>query len=522
MRTDAADAAHTRKGRDDTVNVQMRGITKRFGDLVANGNVDLELRGGSVHALLGENGAGKTTLMNILSGVLPPDHGTIEVDGQPVELRSPKSAIKLGIGMVHQHFRLIDGLTVSENIHAGWSETPPVFGRRAVLDDQTRRLADRYGLAVHPDAAVWKLSVGEKQRVEILRTLARGAAVLILDEPTASLVPAETKALFRLIEAVKAEGKAIVFISHKFQEVLAVADRITVMRHGRVVGNLERSEANPSKLTEMVVGGSVSRPHRQPAKPGKDVIEIRDGSAANDLGLPALSNVNLTVREGEIVGIAGVAGNGQRELAEVLTGCRPLTSGTITIGELDLTGGKPHRFIDAGVGSVPEDRLNTGLAKTETIWRNAILKTYKAPPIAGRSRVLNRASAHEYAQGLCDAVGLGSKSVDDPAGSLSGGQAQRLLVGREMRIGKRAFVLAYPTRGLDVRAVETLHSEILEARSKGLAILLISEDLDELTVLSDRTLVLYEGQIVGEFEEFDRDAIGALMGGMRPAGKVET
>ena len=506
--------------RDGAVKVRMRGITKRFGSLVANDGVDLELRSGSVHALLGENGAGKTTLMNVLSGVTTPDSGTIEVDGVPVELRSPKMAIKHGIGMVHQHFKLIDGLTVSENIHAGWSATPRVFRQRAVLDGQTRRLADRFGLAVQPDAAVWKLSVGEKQRVEILRTLARGAEVLILDEPTASLVPAETRALFGLIEAVKAEGKAVVFISHKFQEVLAVADRITVMRHGRVVGNIDRAEANPSRLTEMVVGGSVSRPHREPAKPGKDVLVLRGGCAANDLGLPALRNIDLSVREGEIVGVAGVAGNGQRELAEVLTGCRPLTGGSISIDERDLTGARPRRFIDAGVGSVPEDRLSTGLAKTEAIWRNAILKTYRAAPIARRGRVVSRASAQEYAEGLCEAVGLGGKSVDDPAGSLSGGQAQRLLLGRELRIGKRAFVLAYPTRGLDVRAVETIHSEILEARSRGLAILLISEDLDELTVLSDRTLVLYEGVIAGEFQEFDRDAIGAMMGGMRPAEEV--
>jgi ABC-type uncharacterized transport system ATPase subunit len=251
------------------------------------------------------------------------------------------------------------------------------------------------------------------------------------------------------------------------------------------------------------------------------VIVLRKGCADNDLGLPALRHVDLTVREGEIVGIAGVAGNGQRELAELLTGCRALTEGTIAVGDEDLSGASPQRFLRAGVGSVPEDRLDTGLAKTETIWRNAILKTYKAPPIAGRAGVLRRSSAYEYAEGLCEAVGLGDKSVSAPAGSLSGGQAQRLLVGREMRIGARALVLAYPTRGLDVRAVETLHAEILEARSNGLAILLISEDLDELTVLSDRTLVLYEGEIVGEFEHFDRDAIGSLMGGMRPGGKVQ-
>ncbi len=497
--------------------IRLRGITKRFGDLVANDHVDLDLARGSVHAVLGENGAGKSTLMNILSGVLTPDAGTVELNGTQVDLGSPKRALKLGIGMVHQHFRLIEGLTVSENVHVGWSSTPPVFGSRRTLDDQTRRLAERYGLTVNPEASVWQLSVGEKQRVEILRTLARGASVLILDEPTASLVPAETRALFELIEALRAEGKTVVFISHKFQEVLAVADRITVMRNGKVVRALAASEADPRLLAELVVGGEVHAAQRQPADPGSDVIILRGASALNDLGLPALKKASLTVREGEIVGIAGVSGNGQRELAEVLTGCRRITAGSIAVGDQELTNTPPRRFIDAGVGCVPEDRLNTGLAKTEPIWANAVLKNYKKPPIARRGHLLNRRAARQYACELVAGVGLSSKDIDDPAGSLSGGQAQRLLVGREMEIGARAFVLAYPTRGLDVRAVETLHREILGARSRGVAILLISEDLNELAELADRTLVLYAGELVGEFDRFDRDAIGALMGGMRPA-----
>ena len=497
--------------------VRLRGITKRFGNLVANDRVDLDLARGSVHAVLGENGAGKSTLMNILSGVLAPDAGTVELDGARVTLGSPKRALKLGIGMVHQHFRLIDGLTVSENVHVGWSATPPVFGRRRTLDDQTRRLAERYGLTVNPEATVWQLSVGEKQRVEILRTLARGASVLILDEPTASLVPAETRALFELIEAIRAEGKSVVFISHKFPEVLAVADQITVMRSGRVVRTLAASEADPRLLAELVVGGEVQATRRQPADPGAEILVLRGASAVNDLGLPALKDATLAVREGEIVGIAGVAGNGQRELAEVLVGCRKLTAGSIAVGDRDLTNTPPRRFIEAGVGCVPEDRLNTGLAKTEAIWRNAVLKNYKRPPIARRGHLLNRRSAREYARTLVAGAGLSAKDIDDPVGSLSGGQAQRLLIGREMEIGARAFVLAYPTRGLDVRAVKTLHSEILGARSRGVAILLISEDLDELAELADRTLVLYAGEIVGEFDRFDREAIGALMGGMRPA-----
>jgi general nucleoside transport system ATP-binding protein len=504
-----------RKGKGPA-SVRMRGITKQFGDLVANDHVDLDLQPGSVHAVLGENGAGKSTLMNILSGVLSPDAGTIEVEGETVELTSPKRALQLGIGMVHQHFKLIDGLTVSENVHAGWEQTPTVFGRGATLDDQTRSLAERYGISVQPDATVWQLSVGEKQRVEILRTLTRGAGVLILDEPTASLVPAETGALFELIATLKGEGKAVVFISHKFQEVLAIADTISVMRAGKVVRTLGVKDASPKLLTELVVGGEVNPVKRQAGKPGVEVIALREGSAQNDLSLPALKGVDLTVRAGEIVGIAGVAGNGQRELAEVLTGCRELTAGTISVVGEDLTGAHPGRFVDAGVGSVPEDRLDTGLAKTETLWRNAILKTYAKPPVARNGWLVNRAIARERAEELLGEAGLEAKSVDDPAGSLSGGQAQRLLVGREMEIGERALVLAYPTRGLDVRAVETLHAAILAARGKGLAVLLFSEDLDELAVLADRTVVIYEGEFVGEFDKFDRDSIGALMGGMRP------
>jgi ABC-type uncharacterized transport system ATPase subunit len=501
--------------RDPDVSVRLRGITKRFGDLLANDRVDLDLQRGSVHAVLGENGAGKSTLMNILSGVLTPDAGIVELNGARVELSSPKNALRLGIGMVHQHFQLIEGLTVSENVHAGWSATPRVFRRRRTLDRETQRLADHYGLDVKPDAVVWQLSVGEKQRVEVLRTLTRGAKVLILDEPTASLVPAETKALFELIDAVRAEGKTVVFISHKFQEVLAVADRITVMRKGRVVRSLEVAEASPSLLTELVVGGDVQVSRQAPGQPGADVIVMQNGSAVSDLGLPALRNADLMVREGEIVGVAGVAGNGQRELAEVLTGCRRLAEGTITVAGQDLTNASPRRFIDCGVGSVPEDRLNTGLAKSETIWRNAVLKTYTKPPITRTAGVFDRKAAREQAREIITAAGL-VKDVVAPASSLSGGQAQRLLVHREMRIGARAFVLAYPTRGLDVRAVEDMHSAIFAARSRGLAVLLISEDLDELAVLADRTVVLYEGAIVGEFNEFDRDAIGALMGGVRP------
>jgi simple sugar transport system ATP-binding protein len=505
---------------DREISVRLRGITKRFGDLVANDRVDLDLHRGSVHAVLGENGAGKSTLMNILSGVLTPDSGTVELEGSRVELSSPKSALRLGIGMVHQHFRLIEGLTVSENVHAGWSATPRVFRRRESLERETRRLAALYGLDVNPRAAVWQLSVGEKQRVEILRTLTRGANVLILDEPTSSLVPAETRALFALIDAVRAQGKTVVFISHKFQEVLAVADRITVMRKGRVIRSLEATEANPSLLANLVVGGDVKEPQRTTQEPGPEVIVMNHGSAVSDVGVPALRNADLIVREGEIVGVAGVAGNGQRELAEVLTGCRRLTSGTITIDGTDLTDATPRRFIETGVGSVPEDRMNTGLAKTESIWRNAVLKTYTTPPIAGAAGLFHQTAARDQARELVAAAGL-AKDVSVLAGSLSGGQAQRLLVRREMRIGARAFVLAYPTRGLDVRAVEDMHSAILTARSRGLAILLISEDLDELAVLADRTIVLYEGSIVGEFSTFDRDAIGALMGGMRADPKEE-
>jgi general nucleoside transport system ATP-binding protein len=502
--------------RADSASVEMRGIWKRFPGVVANRNVDLDLRPGEVHALLGENGAGKSTLMHILSGMYRCDAGTITINGTPVDFKSPAQAIAAGIGMVHQHFRLVETQTVAENIHLGWRETPRSVSQRT-LAERTRRLCDNFGLRVDADALIWQLSTGEQQRVEILRVLARGARVLILDEPTSVLTPSESAELFRSIRLLASTGRTVVLISHKLDEVLAVSDRVTVLRNGRVVATRLTPECDKQTLARLLIGQDiVSRLARAERPPGQAVLEVRDAQVLSDRGLAALRDLNLVVRSGEILGIAGVAGNGQTELALVVTGMRPLTKGSVRVAGQEVSGLSPEGFAAAGVGHIPEDRLGVGLAGSLSIIDNAVLREYLRPPISTGFRLDGRAAA-EFTRELVARAAVQVSSIHTPVRHLSGGNQQRLLAGRETRVASKLLVAMHPTQGLDVGATEELRRVLMEYRNNGGAVLLISEDLDEVLIMSDRIAVMFGGSIVGEFHTLsaDRAEIGLLMGGAR-------
>jgi general nucleoside transport system ATP-binding protein len=496
--------------------VELRGIVKRFPGLVANDGVDLELHAGEVHALLGENGAGKTTLMNVLTGLYRPDEGEILVDGRPVAFRAPRNAIDAGIGMVHQHFRLVDSLTVAENVLLGW-HTPRVWlGRKAGIR-QVAELAERYRMHVHPEARVWQLSVGEQQRVEILKALFRGARVLILDEPSAVLTPQEAGVLFEAIREMAARGEAIVVITHKLDEVQAVADRITVLRRGRNVGVARRGELDSRALARLMLGRDVSldvAPAQ--AKTGEVVLRVHGASARSDRGLPALVDVSLDVRAGQIFGIAGVAGNGQRELAEVVAGLRPLESGSVEVAGRRLRG-SARGAIDAGVAHIPEDRLGSGLVAGLSTTDNAILKAYRRPPVA-RGPLVDRRAARALAEGFLAAFDVSAVSPDAPVRLMSGGNLQRLLLARETAERPKVIVAVHPTRGLDVGGTETVRRVLREQQEAGAAILLVSEDLDEVLALADPVGVLHDGRLAGVVprERCDVEELGLLMGGATP------
>jgi len=498
---------------DETV-VALRGITKTYGDLRANDGVDLDLRAGEVHALLGENGAGKTTLMNVLSGAIAPDQGSILIAGEPVTLRSPKHALGLGIGVVHQHSRLVEALTAAENLFVGWNKIPGVFRSRSTVVKRAQELAKQYNLELDMEAEVWQLSVADKQRLEILRTLARGAKVLILDEPTAVLTPTETAGLFDLMREQRDAHESVVFISHKLREVLAIAGRITVIRQGKNVKTLDRSEADVDTIIQLMIGGDVPAVSRKTSTVGETVMEVEGLSVRDDRGEEAVHDVSLTLAAGEIVGLAGVTGNGQRELSETLAGLRSPIAGRIEVGGQDLTGRSCRAFVRAGVGFVPEDRLGTGLAGNETIWRNAIMRRYGADQLT-RGPMLKQSASQEMAKELVSQVKLSAEDLNTPVRALSGGHAQRLLTGRELEVGSKVLILAFPTRGLDVSAAAYLRQTILDARARGIAVLFISEELDEILEMSDRLLVIYEGRVNAEFGgDIDRDAVGRAMGGV--------
>ena len=472
--------------------LELRGITKRFGSIVANDGVDFDLRRGEVHALLGENGAGKSTLMRVLYGLYPPDGGRIFVRGEAVKIASPRDAIALGIGMVHQHFVLVDPFTVAENIILGMEDG-------AILDregSETRvaQLADAYGFQIDPSAVVENLSVGEEQRVEILKALYRGVDILILDEPTAVLTPAETSELFDNLRRLRDDGKTIVFISHKLDEVLDIADRITVLRRGAVVGETTPIQTSKAHLAEMMVGRPVLfRLEKPQVEPGESALKLEDVHGGR------LHGLSLEVRRGEIVGVAGVEGNGQRDLADTIMGLRRVDAGRIELDGKDLSPLTTEEIRNAGVAFIPEDRHEQGLVLDMTLWENSIIGRQDDEEFSGRFGILALRKIKELATRLLAEFDVRARSIDVTARTLSGGNQQKLILARELETDPALLLAAQPTRGLDVGAIEFVWKEILEQKAAGRAVLLISAELDEIYALSDRIVTLYEGRITGEY-----------------------
>jgi simple sugar transport system ATP-binding protein len=503
--------------------VRLIGIDKAFPGVVANKGVDFEARWGEVHALLGENGAGKTTLMSILAGLYRPDAGQILIDGQPVVFRSPKDAIEHGVGMVYQHYRLVASQTVAENLMLGLPGAPFRLNTSGVIG-QVRELSQRYRLKVDPSRPVWQLSVGEQQRVEILKTLQRGARILILDEPTAVLTPQESEDLMHTLRQIAAEGRTVILISHKLEEVRSVADRVTVLRGGTVVASaLPIGELSTRDLAHLMVGEqapsirsfAVAR-QTSAVRANTEKRLVLDGvSVLDDRGLKTLS---LDIAVGEILGIAGVAGNGQRELAHVVSGLRKPVRGKILLDQRDVTRLNPRGMTRRGVAHIPEDRLGEGLIGNLPLTDNAVLKSYDRPPLAW-GPFLNLQRVVRFTQSLIQRFGIRGARPDSATRLLSGGQLQRLLLAREMALDPRVIVAVHPTRGLDVAATQQVQDWLVAARDEGASILLISEDLDEVMQLSDRIAVLYEGEIVGTLAGAgaDRGTIGLMMAGSHTA-----
>ena len=501
--------------------VYLKGIAKYFPGVVANEDVDLDVRAGEIHALLGENGAGKSTLMNILTGIYKPDAGEIIIDGYARTFASPVEAIAAGIGMVHQHFKLVKAFTVAENIHLGWSETPAGISPQA-LEQRTAALAASLNLAVRPGARIDDLSTGEQQRVEILRVLARRARVLILDEPTAVLTPAEARELFKALREFVSRGNAVIFISHKLDEVLEISDRISVLRGGRKVTTENTGNCDQKMLAKLMVGREIVLNNLRERSPhaaqisSDAVLRLSDVSAQDDLGNTALNRISIDVRAGEILGIAGVAGNGQKELSQVLTGMRPITSGSIFVDGKDFTGAGAGDFADYGVGHIPEDRLTSGLAPALSVTDNAVMREYDEAPVSIGSWYRPR-SATALAKTIAEAAAVAVPDFAMPVRNLSGGNQQRLVARREMRIASRLLIAAYPSRGLDVGAINTMMRYFVELRDAGVAVVVISEELEELLNVSDRIAVMFHGEIMGivDTASTDIEAIGMLMGGRR-------
>ena len=496
--------------------VQMRGIVKKFPGVVANDHVDLDIHAGEIHALLGENGSGKSTVMSVLTGLYRPDAGEIMIQGKPVHFSSPRDAIEAGIGMVHQHFKLVDPFTVAQNMQLCER------GGSLILSDAAIRreilgFDEQFGLAVDPDAPVWQLSLGEKQRVEIVRMLYRGSTVLILDEPTAVLTPQEASELFGNMKKMAAAGCAVVFITHKLNEVQEVADRVTVLRGGKVSGTMLCRDVHPQELVWLMVGREIALNADRcgGGACGGEVLQLQNVAAAGESGRAGLIDVSFSIYSGQIFGIAGVSGNGQKELAEALTGLRKVTNGSVTFFSENVTNLTPIDLIRRGISYVPEDRLGMGLVPGMDAVENLLLKNYRQPKFSGRW-LIDRHAAEVRAAELVEKYNVKLAALNQPVRSMSGGNLQKLLLAREIAGNPKFIVVVYPARGLDVGATESIHNLLLALRDAGTAILLISEDLDELMKLSDRIGVMFGGRLAGNFaiEEVDLEEIGMLMMGL--------
>jgi len=506
--------------------IAMQGIIKKFpGGVIANDMVDFELQVGEIHGLLGENGAGKTTLMNILYGLYLRDGGTIEVFGQPVTFGSPADAIKVGIGMVHQHFKLVSDMTVAENVVLGLKSPRGFLTDVASAETRISSLAEQHGLQVDPKAQIWQLAVGQRQRVEILKALYRDAKILILDEPTSVLAPSEVKDFFKSLRGLRESGISIVLITHKLDEVMDVTDRVTVLRKGRKVATQPTSSVNQEKLALMMIDEAIP-PVADKAKtaPQEIVLQIRNLQVFDDRGIEALKGVSLEVRKGEILGIAGVSGNGQRELVEALVGLRKPASGSVAVANTNITGKEPRNIIDLGVAYVPENRTEDGSIADFRLDENLILKDFAKAPICGMlagsiPTLLNTREITSRAQQAISQFGIRATGVSAKARSLSGGNLQRLVLARELSGSPKLIVVSQPTRGLDVAATEYVRSILIQQRNHGAAVLLVDEDLGELISLSDRIAVMYKGEIVGLLrpEQFSSEEIGLLMTGAKRA-----
>ena len=496
--------------------LELRGITKRFGPVVANDGIDFDLRPGEVHALLGENGAGKSTLMSILYGLYSPDEGEIRVNGEPANIDSPSRAIELGIGMVHQHFMLVPVMTVTENIVLG---EEPTHGALLDVKEGARRvkeLSDRYGLAVDPDAVIEQVSVGMQQRVEILKTLYRDARILILDEPTAVLTAQETKELFEVLNALKQDGVSIVFISHKLNEVLDISDRVTVLRRGKQIDTVPTEGATEESLARLMVGRDVLlRVEKEKGRPGEPVLEVEDLYARDERGLEAVKGVSLEVRRGEIVAIAGVDGNGQLELVQAIAGVRVPESGRVVIDGEEVTGEGVRETTEAGLAHIPEDRHLCGLVLDFTLAENLALREYRTPPLSNHG-LLSVGQMNEHATKLLREYDVRGGEPGTLASALSGGNQQKVAVAREIASNPKLLIAHQPTRGLDVGAIEFVHGQLLAERDNDRGVLLVSLEFEEIRALADRILVIYEGKIVAEFPpDVSEEELGVAMTGGR-------